>query len=82
MAYGNNNSRNIANLLKYEPLDPIQPRRLPVQQPEPIFPPNPRGRQEIPYEEVFTPDGGAERRSYRRRPPLSSGNGGQGSLNL
>lgn len=29
MSYGNNNSRNIANLLRYEPLDPIQPRRNP-----------------------------------------------------
>ena len=60
MSYGSNNSRNIANLLKYDALEPIQPRRNPVApQPEPIFPPNVRGgRQEIPIEDVFTPEEG------------------------
>ena len=32
MTYSNNNSRNIANLLRYEPLEPINPakRNLPA----------------------------------------------------
>lgn len=60
MSYGNNNSRNIANLLRYEPLDPIQPRRNPlVPPPEPIFPTNTTNRREIPIEDVFTPEEGA-----------------------
>lgn len=46
MSFGSNNSRNIANLLRYEPLEPIQPKKnLNVPQPEPYISNSQKPRQ-------------------------------------
>lgn len=60
MSFASNNSRNVANLLRYEPIDPLNPpplpkRNLPTLNPPPTNQPPSRERREIPVEEVFTP---------------------------
>ena len=82
MSYGSNNSRNIANLLRSDPLDPIPIRNTSTR---PLNPVNqsslPRVQTQnqvptqIPVEDVFTPDDVTEKRT-RRRTPLSSGGNG------
>jgi hypothetical protein len=64
MSYGSNNSRNIAHLLRYEPLEPINgiKRSLPALAPGASNPQPPPSRErvenrtEIPVEEAFTPE--------------------------
>ena len=75
MSYGTNNSKNIANLLKYEALEPINNKRsLPaiaptnqVQQQQPPSRDRQDVRYEIPIEEVFTPE--EQQRPARRKTP-------------
>jgi hypothetical protein len=62
MSFASNNSRNVANLLRYEPLEPLNvpptlpKRNLPTINPPPTNQPPSRERQEIPVEEAFTPE--------------------------
>jgi hypothetical protein len=74
MSFASNNSRNVANLLRYEALEPLnapQKRNLPAINPPTNQPPS-RERQEIPIEEAFTPEE-ANQRVPRRRTPLNGG---------
>lgn len=83
MSFASNNSRNVANLLRYEPLEPINAqtvpkRNLPTLNAPPTNQPPSRDRQEIPVEEAFTPEDGGSR-GQRRRTPLNGGmRGGRG----
>ena len=62
MSFPSNNSRNVANLLRYEQLEPLPPntippkRNLPTLNQPPTNQPPSRERQEIPIDEVFTPE--------------------------
>lgn len=69
MSFTNNNSRNVANLLRFELLEPIKPVNQRINN---IQPPS-RERQEVPIQDIFTPDDNFnDKRNSRRIAPLSS----------
>ena len=62
MSFASNNSRNVANLHRSEQPEPLPPntippkRNLPTLNQPPTNQPPSRERQEIPIDEVFTPE--------------------------